>query len=187
MLCKPCVSAKPNRRLKQDRRPLDLEEVVEDALHSLARSAANRGISMSVEIPSGLPPAAVNPQQIEDVLTHLVEHAIRSAPGDEVSVRAVTVGPSLLRVSVIDNRRTPPPHKDRGLSEFDRERPEDRSLDPSLHGCRQIVESHGGRIWAERTHGKISAFHFTLPQARSRRIPPQPSLSAANQTMEGSM
>ena len=34
-----------------------------------------------------------------------------------------------------------------------------------LYITRLLVESHGGRIWAESTLGQGSAFHFTLPIA----------------------
>jgi two-component system sensor kinase FixL len=29
--------------------------------------------------------------------------------------------------------------------------------------CRTVVQSHGGRIWAESSRGGGAAFHFTLP------------------------
>jgi signal transduction histidine kinase len=38
--------------------------------------------------------------------------------------------------------------------------------------CKSIVESHGGRIWADGARGHGATFHFTLPAAPAETNPP---------------
>jgi signal transduction histidine kinase len=38
--------------------------------------------------------------------------------------------------------------------------------------CKSIVESHGGRIWANGDGGRGATFHFTLPVAAAETNPP---------------
>jgi signal transduction histidine kinase len=44
--------------------------------------------------------------------------------------------------------------------------------------CKSIVESHGGRIWANGTGGRGATFHFTLPVAAA-----DANLSTVNRTV----
>ena len=41
-----------------------------------------------------------------------------------------------------------------------------RGLGLGLSGARFIVESHGGKIWAERASGTGATIHFSLPLAK---------------------
>jgi signal transduction histidine kinase len=38
-----------------------------------------------------------------------------------------------------------------------------------LYICRNIIDAHGGRIWAESTTGQGSTFTFVLPSSQSRQ------------------
>ncbi|PSN13422.1 hypothetical protein C7293_16055 [filamentous cyanobacterium CCT1] len=126
----------------------------------------------------------VAPDAIVQTLTNLLSNAIKfSEPGGKIGLMAEMVahpdaeardaGPeplpaSLLRVAVQDQGRGIP--ADRLESIFERFQQVDVSDSRQRGGtglglaiCRQIVEQHGGKIWAESQLGQGSTFYFTLP------------------------
>ena len=157
-------------KLPLERQPVDLEFAIREVLETQKQAADSGGVSISAHLPSELPPAAGDPTQIVQILTNLVDNAIKFAPGGNVSLQAIAIGDSLMRVSVIDDGRgIAPGNREKVFSRLYQERPTDRHQTPGLglglYICRQYVEHHGGRIWVESELGKGSAFHFTLPQA----------------------
>jgi two-component system, OmpR family, sensor kinase len=109
--------------------------------------------------------------RIEQVLANLLDNAAKYSPGGEpISVAAVRDGEGV-RVSVSDRGIGLP--EDAGERLF---QPFGRAsnavsqhipgLGLGLYICRQIIESHGGRIWLESAgEGAGSSFHVWLPAA----------------------
>jgi two-component system sensor histidine kinase ResE len=122
---------------------------------------------LSVAAAPDLPLADADPIRIEQVITNLVENAVKYSPsGGTITVRITT--DEGLTVSVIDEGAGIDPATIGHLFEpFYRA---DGSLERRTHGaglglyiCRRLIESHGGHIWAESTPGAGCTFSFTVP------------------------
>ena len=137
-------------------------------------STAN-GVTVLFDDSGELPQVHVDANRIRQVLTNLIDNALKFSPPDsKVRVRVYPAAddPGFLRVDVTD--------RGRGISEssrariFDRlyqgntEHPEGaRGLGLGLYLCRLLVERHGGRIWVEPGAERGSRFSFTLPFLQS--------------------
>ena len=140
------------------------------ALVGRARSAfASTGgrNRLEVDIAPDLPLVLADRRHIVQVLGSLLSNAARHSPGSSViRVSAVEDGVHVV-VSVADEGRGIPaeslPHLFRKFSGVQSEKQrEDTGLGLAI--CKGIVESHGGRIWAESDGPGLGArFTFTLP------------------------
>ncbi len=155
------------RKLHLEKKHANLELVAENAVEEMSLRVPDARISLRI---LGEPtPRYADPERLGQVFIILIENALNhSTPGNPVEVELSFVENGGLTVSVLD--RGP------GVPEADRERIFERFFqvgDPQHHStrgiglglyiARDIVETHGGRIWHEPRPGGGSAFRFTLP------------------------
>lgn len=155
-------------RMAMKREPVEVSQVVQRAAAELAAYASERGVNVTLDLAPGLPQAMADPDRLEQVLVNLLSNAIKfSESGTTVTVRTRRRRGQLW-VQVIDQGRgIPRDQLHRVFEKFHRvESPGFRRIPGTGLGlaiCKEIVEAHGGRIWAESELGKGSVFTFTLP------------------------
>jgi two-component system phosphate regulon sensor histidine kinase PhoR len=151
--------------------PLSIQPVQPAALWSgvatrMQLQSERNGLRLENECPEDLPPVKADPVRIEQVMINLLHNAIKfTPPGGTITVSAKAQGGEV-QFSIRD---TGVGISGEDLSRiFERFYKADRSRSGGGTGlglaiARHIVESHGGRIWAESAEGKGSTFFFTLP------------------------
>jgi PAS domain S-box-containing protein len=133
------------------------------------------GVTLELEADGELPHVVADPNQLRQVLTNLVDNAVKYSPdGGEVRARLEAVAGSVR--FTIEDRGLGIPHEEqrRIFEKFYR-------LDPNmtrgiggtglgLYISRELVHRFDGRIWVEAREGGGSTFYVELPAAgRSQR------------------
>ncbi|MGH8986692.1 MAG: ATP-binding protein, partial [Acidimicrobiia bacterium] len=129
-------------------------------------------ISIELATPNGLPTVAADPDIVRQVLTNLIENAVKYSPaGGEVHV-ALERQEGRVLFAVRDEGLGIPLHEqERIFEKFYR-------LDPNLtrgvggtglglYICRELVRRMGGRIWVASREREGSTFFFELPFAEA--------------------
>ncbi len=162
--------------------PTDVATLIDEASNSFRLSG--HGHVIDIDIPPNLPWVMADRSRIAQVLSNLLGNAARHSP-ESSSIR-MSARPRDLQVvvSISDKGRgitaESLPHLFRKFSRLkEDEQREDTGL--GLAVCKGIVETHGGRIWAESGGPGLGArFSFTLPTAEDSGFvspTPQPQLS----------
>jgi two-component system phosphate regulon sensor histidine kinase PhoR len=160
------------------REPVHLTVVVERTLALIKPLAEKKGHQISVVIPSDLPPALGDEERLVQVLTNLLDNAVKYTP-ERGSIRIEgrhVAGhhpglEDLVELSVTDNGLgIPEPDRPRVFERFYRvDKARSRELGGTGLGLaivKHIVEGHGGQIWAEGNQPTGSRFVMRIPAAR---------------------
>jgi two-component system sensor histidine kinase KdpD len=139
-----------------------IEEITGAVLNRLSDELGTRKVK--VDIPNEIPLVPFDPLLIEQVLTNLIDNAIKYTPKDmPISLTAKMDGGSIL-VEVADRGAgIPAGEEERIFEKFVRGSTAGGGIGLGLTICRAIVNAHGGRIWVENRPKGGAIFRFTLP------------------------
>jgi K+-sensing histidine kinase KdpD len=122
---------------------------------------------LRIRIPDDLPPVSADESRIGEVLTNLVENAVKfSEDNTRITVEAELLGKDVV-VNVNDEGiGVPVDIQDKIFERFfqgnGRKVGRRKGTGLGLAICKGIIEAHGGKIWVESVYGKGASFHFTL-------------------------
>lgn len=149
------------------REATDIAPLIAQVVATLQPLAAERGLQLVYEA-EALPEVKANAQRIHQVLVNLLVNAIHHTTQGRITVTAAPATEGAL-ISVRDSGKGIATKRLANI--FDKFQSDAKIDDEAataglgLAICRQIVEGHGGRIWAESTLGRGSVFSFILPWA----------------------
>jgi PAS domain S-box-containing protein len=144
---------------------LDVNEVVREMLVLLNREAERHSVVVRTELAQHLPAVRADRVQLQQVLMNLMVNGFEAMAesGGELLIRTKSVERGL-EVSVSDTGVGIPADKlEQVFSAFVTTKAAGTGMGLAI--SRTIVESHGGKLWAEANPGPGATFHFTLPTA----------------------
>ena len=145
----------------------DLNEAIRGMLHFLEPEAIRRGVELKVQEVPGATPVRADHIHLQQVILNLATNgmdAMSSCAREKrvLALETALAGSSEVEVSIVDSGTGIPDDKLNNIFEtFYSTKPQGTGLGLSI--ARTIVETYGGRIWAENRAGGGAAFRFTLP------------------------
>ncbi|AET69947.1 signal transduction histidine kinase [Desulfosporosinus orientis DSM 765] len=151
-----------------------LQDIIDRSTAAVSSLFEEKGLLLVKDIADDLPEACCDKDRIIQVIINLLSNAVKFTAAGTITCQAWKTGDEIT-VKVIDQGiGIPREHKDKVFDKFKQigdtltDKPKGTGL--GLPICKQIVESHGGRIWVESELGVGSVFTFTLPAAKETLV-----------------
>ncbi|MBE0537215.1 MAG: PAS domain S-box protein [Phycisphaerae bacterium] len=159
-------------RMELEMRLHDINALVTEIAETMTPVTREKGLELITDSDRTIPKIIFDKDRITQVLTNLVNNAIKFTDAGRIIVRTSWCG-NLVCVSVSD---TGPGISQKDLPRLFQEFEQLASAKTGGSGlglaiCRQIIKRHQGKIWAESKLGKGTTIHFALPVVERRRKP----------------
>ena len=151
---------------------VDVNEIACEMLALLRSEATRYSISIRAELAAELPKIRADRVQLQQVFMNLMLNAIEAMKdtGGELTVESERGGNGQLLISIKDaGVGLPTENVDQVFSAFFTTKSQGTGMGLSI--SRTIVESHGGRLWAQANSGRGATFQFTLPNEAAASSP----------------
>ncbi len=151
----------------------DIAMIGKEVQESMVPLALAKGLKLDLNLAQDLPKIRFDRDKITQVLTNLVNNAIKFTESGGILI-SINPGNNIIKVSVKDTGH--------GMKQEDiarlfqkfiqLEELSDRKTGGTGLGLaisKDIIDAHGGKIWAESEVGKGSVFNFILPIEERRK------------------
>ncbi len=159
-------------RVEDDQMLLKLHEenwdtLLKQIINELSLRAKVRGIKLKVGIATDIPSVGCDPTSIYEVLSNLVDNAIKySGTGNEIHITSVLTKNGLVETAVKDfGVGIPASAVPKVFDKFYRDhhnRAQVGGTGIGLYLTKMIVEAHGGNVWVKSKEGQGTTIGFTL-------------------------
>ncbi|MFP4225645.1 MAG: two-component system sensor histidine kinase NtrB [Desulfobacterales bacterium] len=156
------------RQTSQEMQPQDINEIVSRTIFLLENQSIFHNIKIEESLAENLPLVSGDVQQLNHVIMNIVLNAADAMEGSGIlSIRTrYSAQNQTVRVSIADTGPGIPedvlPHI---FEPFYTTKDQGKGTGLGLSMVYGILESHGGKIWAESEVGKGATFHIELPAA----------------------
>lgn len=149
-------------------RAVSVSQLIEACYETAQRRAAEKDLSLSLNVPSQLPEVAADIRRLQEVLQNLLDNAIQyTLPGGKIVLSAEARGDEVIFNVADTGIGIPQADQPRIFERFYRvdvaRSREAGGTGLGLSISKHLVEAHGGRIWVESEVGAGSKFYFSVP------------------------
>jgi len=148
--------------------PCRIDQVINESIEGLNAWAAAKSVKIISSVAPSLPPVKIDPDKVIQVLNNLIGNAIKFTPNDgKITVEAKLHNNQEIVVSVQDTGEGIPENELKNVFDKFYQTGERVATDVSGTGiglsiAKEIVQLHGGKIWAESEPGQGARFSFTV-------------------------